>query len=199
LGLVDGREEIIDRRCDATKVTDSKWLWLPELFKVCQLNVENFARATSVHARTQVFEAEVDNPDSRRLAACWYYTASEVDFDDGETDDDDEDEDEDVEDDKVVDKNKSDKKVTASPQSAVNTQQSMTAASSANGKKVSFGAAPATVEHASDDDDDEEYEPGDDEDSEDIDDDDDGDDDDDDEEEDNEHDEFAGFGMLVCV
>jgi hypothetical protein len=28
----------------------------------------------------QVFDAEIDNEKSRRLAACWYYTATEVDF-----------------------------------------------------------------------------------------------------------------------
>lgn len=45
---------------DAKPPNDAVWLWLPELFKV--------------------LVAEKANPESRRLAACWYYTATEVDF-----------------------------------------------------------------------------------------------------------------------
>jgi hypothetical protein len=57
---------------DAVPPKDSVWLWLPELFKL--------------------FDAVADaEPLARRLAAAWYYTATEVDFsndsDDEEADD----------------------------------------------------------------------------------------------------------------
>jgi hypothetical protein len=58
---------------DAKPPVDSVWLWLPELFKL--------------------LDAVADNePLARRLAAAWYYTATEVDF---SNDSDDEEEDQD--------------------------------------------------------------------------------------------------------